>query len=780
MAAPSDNTSEGSAVPPPAFSIAPPRQDRSWAARDHRVGKVHQVTPAAQWFGPEASARVAGQNLPGGMLYVGKGLPAPSAAIDPALVDPSLKVDRRSPDRHGQTMGYWPSYDSISPGARAAYLDWLAGGRRDPSAYIGYVFLYFYGLERRALIDIANDPSLRWELPHLRTEVVRLIDVYDNNYSFRNYATRFLDALELLSATDKPATDPPTLTKELSWVEPPLSLQIRLGLFAAQQQPVPADWALAWAWTHPDIHLRTAAHRCTTEFAALFAIRYAEQYGDGIVPSARRPKLKFDYRPASAGMRNVSLAMNNAPDVFGDIAVVKKLAALVDSVTTELDPYSRFLGRNPEGRAALAGVALLPAGIAGEATGELAVLRDWATDHAETSIPTTGADLFAQFPVKSPNRMAKQEAVTLAQLLERFQLGLEPDVRLGGPAITPDATIVVFCAGDQPPRTATPAYAAATTLLHLAVAVSAADGHVSPEENTQIVNHLQRSLELSAGERLRLVAHLRWLETTGVKLTGLKKRVEVLDRPQRSAIGDLLVAVAAADGVISPEEVTSLTKIFTLLDLDPGEVHTRLHAHLTRTRPAPATAPVSVLAAGEADAGYAIHEPAPGLRDPSLGVLPAEVGGGKHRADAAAPAFAGLDLAALEAKFAETAAAASLLTEIFTDEPDQGSQPGGASPPSSSSGQSAAPLSADQGSAETGPVVAGLDPAHSNLLRVLLGRATWSRPDLEDLAATFNLMPDGAVDRINEAALDACDEPLLDEEDDEYVINDYARQELAS
>ena len=49
-------------------------------------------------------------------------------------------------------MTYWPSYSEISSAARTAYVDWLASGRR-PGAHIGYVFLFFYGIERRVLVD---------------------------------------------------------------------------------------------------------------------------------------------------------------------------------------------------------------------------------------------------------------------------------------------------------------------------------------------------------------------------------------------------------------------------------------------------------------------------------------------------------------------------------------------------------------------------------------------------------------------------------------------------
>ncbi|MFC0623180.1 TerB N-terminal domain-containing protein [Kribbella deserti] len=66
----------------------------------------------------------------------------------------------------------------MTPEARATYLQWLGSGRNDPSAYVGYVLLFFYGIERRVLIGMANDPMLRCELPLLRAEVQRLHSIY--------------------------------------------------------------------------------------------------------------------------------------------------------------------------------------------------------------------------------------------------------------------------------------------------------------------------------------------------------------------------------------------------------------------------------------------------------------------------------------------------------------------------------------------------------------------------------------------------------------------------
>src|SRR3546814_7846466 len=53
------------------------------------------------------------------------------------------------PDFAGRLMGYWPSYSQIKSVCRLAYLTWHDQGRDSHHAYIGYPFLYLYGLERR-------------------------------------------------------------------------------------------------------------------------------------------------------------------------------------------------------------------------------------------------------------------------------------------------------------------------------------------------------------------------------------------------------------------------------------------------------------------------------------------------------------------------------------------------------------------------------------------------------------------------------------------------------
>jgi hypothetical protein len=146
----------------------------------------------------------------------------------------------------------------------------------------------------------------------------------------------------------------------------------------------------------------------------------------------------------------------------------------------------------------------------------------------------------------APGKLVRAEAVSLAQCLGHLGVGMEPDVRFGGPPLIARRVVLFREEPGKHLATASREYTAATTLLHLAVAVGAADGSVSDDEIAHLIGHLESGLGLAGAERRRLTAHLRWLVAAGVKLTGPKKRIEALDGPQRAAIADQLVAVAGA------------------------------------------------------------------------------------------------------------------------------------------------------------------------------------------------------------------------------------------
>jgi uncharacterized tellurite resistance protein B-like protein len=321
-------------------------------------------------------------------------------------------------------------------------------------------------------------------------------------------------------------------------------------------KPVPVDCALSWSWFHPDIYPRTPQTRCPEEFTTLFGIRYRERHGDGLLLSPDRPGIRMRYSPASSGLLGTDVELRGVPDLLQDPVPSRVLKGLVDGVNQELDAYSRYLGRHPDQRDSMAAAALLPATLATTTGGPVDAFLTWArgTLGSDAGAVTDGTTLIGFWPTVAPDKMTKKEVVACAQLLEQHGIGIEPDVRLGGPVVGP-GPVVLFETGDDPPRSAGPEYSSATTLLQLAVAVGGADGTVDPAEQEVLLDHLATGLNLTPGEQERLIAHLHWLTAAGSKLTGLTKRLRDLPAERRTAMADVLVTVAAADGVISADEV---------------------------------------------------------------------------------------------------------------------------------------------------------------------------------------------------------------------------------
>jgi uncharacterized tellurite resistance protein B-like protein len=700
------------------------------------------VNPDTVWIPPGRSATVAGYSVPGGALYVGEGLAALNEwrGEEPALINPQLVVDRAQPDHTGQGMPYWPSYAAIPPASRAAYLEWLASGRRDPGVAIGYVFLFFYGIERRLLADTVQSAMARNERDQLVAEVKRLLEIYGNQRSFRSYAGSLIDAFRAqrrgvpLYVTEAP---PVRTGPEL-----PSTLRVALGQLVAEGKPIPGEWAWSWLLCSAEGALRTPGQRCPDECRTLFLTRYARQFEAGMTLKPNKTKLVIEYRPASASFGGpVRIPIDDLPDVTALSTPLRKLLDVADACAEDLAGYSRWLGRNPGGGESLEAAALLPPELLDDKVqGAIRPLREWLDGKLRDSPSAVvkGEDLLRFWPGGGGEKLAKSDAVSVAQLLERIGYGAEPDVRFGGPVLSADEPAVIFRQSVGAPSAGSAAYSSAALLLHVGAMVATADGRMNADEYHQLEAQLESALHLSPAEQARLRAHLAWLLAAPPGLAGLKKRVATLDETQRRSIARYTVAVAGADGHFDPAEVTALTKIYRPLGFTPEDAYSDIHALASASAP-PAAEPVTVQRTDPAAQGFAIPAPPDSERSGAAAVK--------------------LDMARVRATLTQTKAVTALLSDIFTDD-DPNAPPPAAPPPANDAAQ-----------------VAGLDARHSALARALAGRPSWTRSEFDTMAAEHHLLPEGALDAINEAALDRCGEALC-EGDDPLTVNERVAKEL--
>lgn len=679
-------------------------------AGNESAGRAVPAAPkgygAATWFPKGTSATVQGMEIPGGLFYFGSNLKSKSGANDPALIDPSKSVAAQGDftERH---TNYWPSYSDITPTARRAYLNWVIDGRKHPEADIGYVFLHFYGLERRAILDVPTEANSETLWPEIADELRRLLAIYgEKSHSFRNYCSALLSWVEVGSYSTKLYEK--SIPELQRGFELPLYLRLALGQTAMDGVPLPAPLALAWVRNEPSNYLRTPATRCAEQFEKLFVSKYADAFGQGIVLPKNKTKLKLVYRPASGGLHSygeIKLTFGETPDVSVLTAPVTKLRLLAESATKELEAYSRFIGRNPDAGASLEGLLQLPAALWPDSV--QTVLQGLKGRMGTGMIAVTFQELLST--LEAQTSLTRDKVLALARALESMNIAMEPDV-LGG-AKTPKQDEIVVLFSIQPGETIvrnSAAYQAALLTLQLASAVAAADG----DFNAQELGHLRKQIEswthLTSSHRQRLLAHLRLLLATPVSLPALKKKLDPLELSAKEAIAAFMATVAQADGVVLPAEVKMLEKVYKALGVEPKKVFSDVHAAASGTAPTPKEA-------SNAEAGFK------------------------------------LDPAKIAALQRDTEKVSAMLAGIFNEIPVAETTP---NEPSTET-------------AEQEPIagILGLDEAHSALARALLSRPQWSRQELQDLADDMELMLDGALERINEASFDAYDLPLTEGDD---------------
>lgn len=670
--------------------------------REYRIPPAPQGYGAGGWIPKEASVNVAGISIAGGMIYVGRALAVPSGGNDPCLIDPSRPVAAR--DGTGASpLGYWPSYEALTPAQRRAYLRWLAEGRRNPHIDIGFVFLFFYGLERRAILDAPRDVAAREELSALADELRRLLSIYgERSNSFLRYATELLNWVTLAEHPAKLYTQPvPAYAK--SW-ELPWHLRLALGQAAVDAVPVPGPLALAWAKLEPSMALRTPAQRCGEQFDALFLQRYGELHGAGLLLPHNRTRLKLVYRPASAGFRGyeeLRLSFGDTPDVTVLTAPVRKLQTLAESVTQELDSFSRFVGKNPQHRSTLEGLLLLPATLwPPAARNVLAALCDRM---GAGMVSMTFQELLSALQAQST--LTKDRAQAFARALESVNIGMEPDILGGAKVPKPTEPIVLF---SIPPvevvsRT-TPSYQAAALTLQLSAALATADGDFNAREISHLRSQIQSWSHLTPNHVRRLTAHLRLLMAAPVSLAVIKKRLEPIDGSAREAIAAFMATVAQSDGAVSPAEVKMLEKLYKVIGVEPAKVFGAVHA----------------VAAGK----------------PVAVATPATVGGFR------------LDAERIAVLQRETEKVSALLAGIFQEDPA----------PEASDVEAEGPDVSPEGSG-----LLGLAEPYCSLARFVLSRPQWTRAELMDAAADLELLLDGALEHINEAAFEQYDMALIED-----------------
>ncbi len=654
------------------------------------------------------------------MVYIGRG-PRTGSFNEPdnAFIDPSKNVATRGGDYEGQGMDFWPNYSTIDARSRATYLDWLSSGRSDTRYDVGFVFLYFYGLERRVFVD-RTEPQ---ERAGIIAEVRRLLEVYGDDHSIRRYLGAFLDTTSLMDSSDDPQP-----VFEHDGYEMPANVLLALGRMAARAEPLTSDWILSWFLCHPETRLRTPAKRAFAEFKAYFRHMFDKEYTDGLKIRTPKRRLKLQYHAASGNFAtDLKEYLGDIPDVSSLSAPLRIAERIADTSADDLDKYSRYLGRNPDGQGTIEAHALLP-----EALWllfpcpEKEELQTWTTEQIESGGLVPVEDVVERLEGARPDKIGKRQLIGVADALARLGVGMAPDPRFALRKPQFGEPVVLFHLPRDTRMIESPGEAYRSAILNLAVAtlVAHADGHIDHAEREHMVGQIDANRSVTDAERARLHANLSWMIAVPPDIGMLRTRLRNTPEELRSALGQLAVIAAGADGAIDPEEIRVIERLYAVMGLERERVYSDLHG-LTS-----APEPVTVRPADQGTREFAIPSPPP-----------------EAPADAVT-----LDAARVSAVMADTARVSQVLGDIFADGDDEDEE------------------SVDDSVTEASDEFSGLDASHRAVVSVLITRRQWTEDEVAVLTDENQLMAAGALETINEWSFGKYDDSLI-EEYNGYEIN---------
>lgn len=679
------------------------------------------------WVPKGQTVSVAGETISLGMLYVGKALKPQKRyqTHDSCLIHSRVKVAPKGSTYGDTYMPYWPSYSEISPYCRRQFLDWLAGGANDPNVYIGFVFLYFYGLERRLFLDQSEA-----DREDIIAELRRLMATYGSNHSFSRYCGQALSYSELVTG-GAIAAPPLSKPKRYNW-ELPLNVQIYIGNKLKISDRLTNDDLLIWFFHHPESRLRTPALRLEKEFIVLMQFRLSEAHPKGHKISKPKKNLEPFYEAASNTFAaNLKGALENIPDISGLSSPIKKVQKIADQVMNELDPLSRFLGREPDAGTSIKAAQFLPGPLIEQfGSSELKNFRKRLTKLAqEQGGSLKVGELMESLTPGKGIKFTKSIHRTIEAVLKNLGWTLIPGPEEAMGTLENSDLVFITPQGPEVPLDLIKDHKYQLALLELALGayIAHADGHVAETEIDTLLNQIEKNTKkLTKKQKSRLHTFVKWLTIQQPNFSAIRRNLKKADLELRHSFAQLALVAAGADGKIDHGEIKALEIIYRDLKLDTQALFSDLHAM-----------------AGGKTRGFSKSP------KPSREAETDQTGWGGSAKGVV------LDPALIKSTMTDTSRASKILSAIFEEEKETPEQP-------------IAPTETLDEAEDN--IFNGLPRKHTQLLKELLDRKEWKRKEYVQLASSLKLMPGGALEAINEWAFERFDQAII-EDDEPLLVN---------
>lgn len=662
-----------------------------------------------RWILYKEIVTIRGREIKSGFFYTGKYM----RSIKGYSIEPSFVSENIHREGDNNEIGYWPSFSGLTKNQQDTFLDWLSNGRTNTLTNIGYIFIFFYGLERRVLIDMyQNKYRDDIELSLIVAELKRLIYQYKDNYSFNNYAKGLLDFICV--AFDKYEEVNDDFLKlenyKVSYDYYPTLFKIYLSKEVSKTNSLNVELALKWLYSDPFVDLRTPAIRCKEYFETLFRAEYDRLYPKGLSIKANKSKIKLEYRPASNSFAYENFKiLTDLVDYTALNKPINILKEIATRVTDMLDQYSRYLGRNPDDTHSIKALSLLPKELLIDVNSDIVqtIKNKYLFELSNEDVIFASANqIIEDLKFTFSKSLKKKDVIAISQFLDKFNIGIEPDARFGSPQFSLDDKVLLFRKINDKIQAPSKEYSASLLIATLGLIISAADGTITQEEIQQITNHIKLNLDLNDVELRRLNYYLQWGNVANFTTSILNSKLKTISTNNKHTIVSFMMQLANADGYISPDEINILEKVYKAFGIDEKSLYSDIHNIQSSSYSTKSLESKTNITKGKSIA---------------------------------------LDKDIIKRTLEDTDEVQSLLTSIFDEDEVE----------------EVVNTEVDRSCNKN---IFNLDNKHSDLVRKLIEHIKLDENEFTILCEQYNLMPQGAIENINEVIYENLEDDLIYQE----------------
>ncbi|MGL5964537.1 MAG: TerB N-terminal domain-containing protein [Fusobacteriaceae bacterium] len=626
-----------------------------------------------------------------------------------------------TPDGERPKLNYWPSYQNLTDNQRAKYLEWLASGRNSELEEVGYIFIFFYGLERRYFID-KKDKEI------ILNEVQRLLSKYGElSGSLRGYLGNFLIYGYLESGIDKISLESINLLEKLVFEN--TLLPIKLAYL--YQNNLPLDPKTAFNISKSlDISNKNSViiKRTSKLIQDLFFKKYIYKYGENFMLKVSKRKETIYYRAATSDFR-----VNNffeIPNILGISSQFKNLGLLFNECVENLRGVSSLVAKGiPEDDPRY--FSVLPEILKGSKEHPLKnefmkIINESENKDIYNFIKISS--LLNLINIEPREKLTLTQSKSIVQLCRDLGYKIEPDSFITGNSYLQTNEVAIFKAVNVEENFIN--YNLSKLILEIGIVISNSDGIIEQKEIDHLTSFI-KTFNNSEDETLRINA-LKYLYINNPpNLNGLGKKIkENLNKDQIQIISEFIVNLSTVDGEIHKKEEKTLKTLFKAMGVEMSKLEALLEKFKERYEE-----PFEVLV-GTNIKGEIIEKK----------VIEQENG-------------IKLDINIINKTLANTKEISAILDSIFNEDEEK------------ENNEIIDYTKKVATSAKNNEETNQLDSRYKKIFNEIILKSEWSRIEFDTLVKKYNFMPSAVIEILNEWSDEVLDDFLIEERKDKIIID---------